>query len=213
MQISVTRALAELKRLDDRIAREIHSATYVAVQVGHGNQAKPSAMTLRTVKNAESKIQSDVDTIESLFKKRLALKAAIVMSNANTVVSLGSVSMTVAAAIDYKTVIENKALLMEKMRVAMNQAKESVQALNDKLEAVIDAQLSTLYGSEKNKLDASTVAAVSEPLKQQREASLIDPRNIADKIKELDEEISRSRTELDYVLSESNSKTMIEVDL
>jgi hypothetical protein len=52
---------------------------------------------------------------------------------------------------------------------------------------------------------------VAKPQRNLKEAALLDPMKIADKIKALEDEISLIKTELDYALSEVNAKTEIEV--
>ena len=93
--LSVTRALAELKRLDDRIARAVSGGTFVGVSVGTGSQIKVSNQNT-TVEQLVSNIQSSYDSVVNLFTQRSAIKAAIVKSNAAVTVSLGNKTLTVA---------------------------------------------------------------------------------------------------------------------
>ena len=54
---------------------------------------------------------------------------------------------------------------------------------------------------------------VAEPQRKQKEAALLDPCKIDQKIKVLQDEIQTIKSELDFILAESNAKTEIEVDL
>jgi len=207
--MSVTRALAELKRLDDRIARATSAGMFVTVSVGKDAQMKVNDTAGLSVDQAKAKIQSSFDTVNSLFKERAAIKAAIVKSNAVTTVKIGSIEVTVAEAIEMKRSIDSKRNLLNVMRLQQTRAQGLVSQLNAKLEQDIDSNLKTIYGSDKSKVDAGSYDLIAKPQKAMKEAALIDPVNIVEKIAALEEEISLVDTELDFTLSEVNAKTTI----
>ena len=207
--MSVTRALAELKRIDDRIQRASMSGVFVTVSVGKDTQMKVNDTAGMSVDQAKAKIQSSFDTVNALFKERAALKAAIVKSNAVTTVKIGLIEVTVAEAIEMKRSIESKRQLLQVMRLQQTRAQGTVSQLNAKLEQDIDSNLKTIYGSDKSKVDASSYDLIAKPQKAMKEAALIDPVNIVEKIAALEEEISLVDTELDFTLSEVNAKTNI----
>lgn len=207
--MSVTRALAELKRIDDRIARAAGAGMFVTVSVGKDAQMKVNDTAGLSVDQAKAKIQSSFDTVNSLFKERAALKAAIVKSNAATTVKIGPLEVTVAEAIEMKRSIDSKRNLLNVMRLQQTRAQGVVAQLNAKLEQDIDSNLKTIYGSDKSKVDAGSYDLIAKPQKAMKEAALIDPVNIVEKIAALEEEISLVDTELDFTLSEVNAKTNI----
>ena len=208
-KMSITRALAEIKRLDDRIEKAITSE-FVNVAVGR-NENKRSTNRSETLQDTQSKIQSNRDTLTSMFDKRAKIKAAVVQSNAVTKITLGKEELSVAEAIEKKKSIDLKRRLSINLKQQLNRANELVKTLNEKLDQTIENNLATIYGNDKGKADASMYNAIAEPQKNQKEASLIDPIKIQKWIEELDEEISITDTELDFILSESNAKTEIEI--
>lgn len=208
-KMSITRALAEIKRLDDRIEKAITSE-FVNVAVGR-NENKRSTNRSETLQDTQSKIQSNRDTLTSMFDKRAKIKAAVVQSNAVTRITLGKEELSVAEAIEKKKSIDLKRRLSINLKQQLNRANELVKTLNEKLDQTIENNLATIYGNDKGKADASMYNAIAEPQKNQKEASLIDPIKIQKWIEELDEEISITDTELDFILSESNAKTEIEI--
>lgn len=212
-KISITRALVELKRIDNVLAT-IHGndMKFIAVKIGQNQNAKV-ANGSETVTAAETEIKRSFDRISTLTENRRKLKSAIVLSNATTKVKIGNQEMTVAEAIEMKSQVQAKRSLLTILSVQHTTALNAVNQQNAVLEQTIDKSLQTLYGGEKAKVDASQYDAVAKPLKEQREASLIDPCNIVKKIDALREEINLLTSELDFVLSESNAKTEIEVDL
>ena len=209
-KMSVTRALAELKRIDERIQRDIYASTFVGVTVGRESNRKMASGN-DTPEKVAANIQSSVDSLDALMSQRAKIKAAIVASNAKTLVTVGNREMTVAEAIELKSTVSTKSTLVSVMKSQLNNANTDVQALNAKLDAQIEQNLTTIYGSEKSKIDSTTYDLVAKPQRNLKEAALLDPMKIADKIKALEDEISLIKTELDYALSEVNAKTEIEV--
>ena len=210
-KMSVTRALAELKRLDDRLNRmTTDQSIFVSVAVGQGDKQKVLGVS-DTVQNVIAQIQSNRDRVNSMIEMRAKIKAAVVASNAATKVKLGTREMTVAEAIELKKSIEVKRNMLATYRRQVIQANALVTKQNAALEAQIETNLATIYGNEKGKVDASMFEAIAKPQREQKEASLIDPIKINDVIKSLEDEISLVETELDFTLSESNAKTEIEV--
>lgn len=210
-KMSVTRALAELKRLDDRLNRmTTDQLIFVSVAVGQGDKQKVLGVS-DTVQNVVSQIQSNRDRVNSMIEQRAKIKAAVVASNAATKVKLGSREMTVAEAIELKKSIDAQRNILATCRRQVIRANALVAQQNAALEAQIETNLATIYGNEKGKVDASMFEAIAKPQREQKEASLIDPIKINDLIKSLEEEISLVETELDFTLSESNAKTEIEI--
>lgn len=211
MKISITRALAELKRLDDRLNRmTTDQSIFVSVAVGQGDKQKVLGVS-DTVQNVVSQIQSNRDRVNSMIEQRAKIKAAVVASNAATKVKLGSREMTVAEAIELKKSIDVRRNILATYRRQVTQANALVAKQNAALEVQIETNLATIYGNEKGKVDASMFEAIAKPQREQKEASLIDPIKINDLIKSLEEDISLVETELDFSLSEINAKTEIEV--
>lgn len=210
-KMSVTRALAELKRLDDRLNRmATDQSIFVSVAVGQGDKQKVLGVS-DTVQNVVSQIQSNRDRVNSMIEMRAKIKSAVVASNAATKVKLGAREMTVAEAIELKKSIDIKRNMLATYRRQVIQANALVSKQNAALEAQIETNLATIYGNEKGKVDASMFEAIAKPQREQKEASLIDPIKINDLIKSLEEEISLVETELDFTLSEQNAKTEIEI--
>lgn len=208
VSMSVTRALAELKRIEDRLVRARVDGMFVTVTVGKGAATKTIVNGL-SVDDAKSKIQSSFDLIESLLRQRAAIKSAIVLSNATTKVTIGSQTVSVAEAIEMKKTVEQKRGILSTLMTALASANMSVSSQNAKLDADIEKNVAAIYSSDKSKVDKESYEMVAVPQRAQKEAALLDPLNIAKKIDLLKDEISLIETELDFTLSESNAKTEI----
>jgi len=206
--MSVSRALAEVKRIDSRIQHAIQEGLFVAVTIGKNSTQKLHESTL-TIEAAKSKIQESFDKLNSMFNTREKLKAALVKSNATTFVTVMNKQITVAEAIEMKTSIASRKSLLVVLKQQLQMATRAVGALNNKLDEFIELNLKTVYGSDKFKSDPAAYESVAKPQREVKEAALLDPKNISKKIEEYTEEISLVETELDYILSTSNATTII----
>lgn len=210
--ISVTRALVELKRFDQRIVQVLSGGVFLNRTVGRGN-FKKVVNSQDSVELTTQKIRASYDKIDQLIKNRAALKAAIVLSNATTKVKVLGQEMTVAEAIELKTSVVSRQQYLQVLRSNLTTFKNAVEVDNTKLQAKIDTSLNNIYGTEKAKIAADLVAQVSDPQKDQFEQALLDPCGIEARIEKLQNEITEIQTELDFVLSEANARTEIEVEL
>lgn len=211
-KISVTRALAELKKLDEKIDRAISSGTFVSVTVGRDSNKKVY-QNQNSVESVVREIQGSFDQVEQLMSNREKIKAAIVLSNAITKVKISGRELSVAEAIELKRSISSKQNLVAKLKLSYGHFTRIVENLNLQMEQSIDVSLNNIYGNEKGKVESSMYAAVAEPQRAQKEAALLDPKGIVSVIKKLEDEITDVHSELDFILSESNASTIIEVEL
>lgn len=211
-KISITRALVELTRLGERITQATSAGIYVSRTQGKNDKRKVVNSNV-SVQDTEKLIQASFDKVESLVRNREALKAAIVLSNATTKVVVAGREMTVAEAIELKTSITYKQCFLNALRAQYVNTKNLVEKENATLEAEINKLLTTAYGSDKTKIEPSIVSSISDPQLAAKQQELLDPSGIEAKIQKLDEEVSAVKSELDFVLSESNARTEIEVVL
>jgi hypothetical protein len=123
-KMSCTRALAELKRFDDRINREIGDNVFVGVTVGRGNLQK-MLMGAGSVEQQSRTIQGSFDTVQSLIEQRQKIKAALVVSNSVATITLGGKTMTVAEAIEMKKSVAYK---QQFVRVLTNKLQHRMQS-------------------------------------------------------------------------------------
>lgn len=213
--MSVTRALVELKTLNDKINRAIVGGVYVGLQTGTADKAKFSNSNFTThfasKVEAEGKIKGSFDSVESLVNRRQAIKSAIILSNANTNVTFGGKTITVAEAIELKSTVEFRKSFLINLQGQLSHATNNMTTRNVALEAKIDKLLETSYGSEKTKVDAAVVEAISKPQRDTNSVSLFDPLDIQSKIDSQRELLDQLESELDFTLSESNARTTIVV--
>lgn len=207
-KMNVHKALSELKVLDSRVTDAIYKASFVITNK-HSNQKVSGIPVGELCKKMEEGYQSVVD----LIARREAIKRAVVLSNAVTKVTIGSREYTVAEAIEMKNHgVELKQLLLNQLRAQYAQAKREADAANgDVLERRADEYIKTVYGNADMKNASADVQKARTSFVEAQTVELVDPLKIADKIKELEDEISTFMVEVDSALSVSNAMTTIEV--
>lgn len=206
MEMTITRALAELKLLEKRINDKTVNARFIG-------SAKKSDTRIdgRQKQEFEVDAKATYDSILDLVTRRKAIKCAIVASNANTIVTINGVSMPVADAIERKSSIAYEQNLLTIMRQQYNKAVATVNQKNDEMQKSIDGLLLTAFGKDASKVDKTQIDAVSGPYKEINETMLVDPLNLKKKIDELADSVDGFLSEVDYTLSESNCITKIVV--
>ena len=210
--ISITRALVELKRFDERIEQSIRTGLYVTAKVGRKAQSRFPTNPDMTDTAASAKIQGSFDKVDSLFKNRASVKAAIVASNATTKVTILGQVMTVAEAIELKSQIPLMQSYANTVSAQITQAKNYVEKTNAALNEQIEKAAVAAVG-DKTKVDSAIYESIANPRKDSAEASLFDPANASARLDKQTEYVSQLKSEIDFVLSESNARTTVSVDL
>ena len=96
-KMTVHKALAELKIIDDRIHKAVHNSVFV-YSCKNGIDKVDGV----PVSDFKKDINSNYQKVTNLINRRNAMKRAIVLSNAVTKVTVGDKEYTVAEAIDMK---------------------------------------------------------------------------------------------------------------
>lgn len=197
-KITITRALAELKLLDKRITKAISDGKFVSYSINSKN-------AINTFKPLEEK-----QSIEALIARRATIKAAIMKSNATTKVTIGGVEMLVIDAIEMKETIKYKQSFLQQLKQQQQSTKYTISSTNENVNARLDKLLEANFGKD-SKTKSEEMEAIAKPFLERNEAKLEDPLNLDSLIESLSEEILAFTSNVDYVLSESNALTQIEI--
>jgi hypothetical protein len=204
--MSVHRALAELKLIDNKISTEINKAKFAGVK----RKASDSINSM-SVKDFKQKSLSSLQAIKDLIKRRDAIKSAVVLSNATTKVKVGDKEFTVAEAIDKKNTIENTVDLISELKRAYNQNHLVVENFNEQLN---DEALNYFkqITENKDKLNDNAFKALVGAYKEEREKEVVAGFDVLKEQEELADELNEFLTNVDYILSESNTETKITIE-
>lgn len=215
-KISITRALVEIKTLDDRIKSAINGSMFVSLTKGRGDHAKPIIAAYKDVNEVKDTIKAHDQTVTDLIKRRSALKSAVSKANVETRLTVGGKEMSIVDAIDMKHVNGYKKLIVAVMMAQLKSASNNIEQARAKTEADVQASIERLLGTDvKNKEAVAQNAALIESTKKaildMHELALIDPLGVKDRITALSKEIAEVDNEIDFALSEVNAKTEIEI--
>jgi hypothetical protein len=198
--ITITRALVELKTLNDRINKATDRVSLIRVRY-------PDKQYTDTFdKTAQEHLQS----IRDLIKYRADLKGAIVKSNAETLVKIAGKEYTVAVAIERKTSINYEKNLMDKIRNQRQSAASECDMHNRSADTRLDRMLTAEVGKDK-RTDPEIVKSLTEGYRKANMATVDDPLDLATLICKMEEDMDAFNAEVDIALSESNSRTMISI--
>ncbi|PCK23373.1 hypothetical protein CEY02_01305 [Bacillus pumilus] len=206
MEMTITRALSELKMLDKRINRTVDEAVLGGLMIG-----KHIQHGFHHQEEIEKKAKADDQSIQALIKRRNAIKSAIVVSNATTTIDVAGVSMTVAEAIERKTSIDYDIRYLRKLKKVYTELVDRAEQINEDVKKRLDQHLETLFGKD-GKLQAAANQEIVKSFLAENEATIIDPLHLRVKIEQLSKEIEDFQMEVDFSLSESNTLTKIQID-
>lgn len=212
-KMTVHKALAELKTMDDRINKAIRETTYV-LAVKHSAE-KINGITIADFK---SKMKSGYQKVNDLMARRDAMKRAIVLSNATTKVKVGGVELTVAETIEAKNHgMEFKKVLLNNMIYAYKAAQDefnrnSGEMLEKKAETYVLSVIQAQPKDSKMTVDSDAMKALRQTYIDNNSYDMLDPNDIAKVIETLDAEINEFEAEVDAALSCSNALTVIEFE-
>ena len=207
MKISITRGLSELKVLKNRYEREIRDAKLIGVSVG---KKMVSPYTSYKPSDFEEQAKAGFQSLVDLEKRIIEIKTKIDQSNFITKVKVAGQEMTVLEAIEMKNLVDLKEqrllLLKQQLRNARSSFEEAEKKNRERIEKNVSEQ--TASGNK----DATLEAKIKESIESLYPLVMIDPIKVEDEIKKEEKFLEDFKNEIDFVLSESNSLTYIEID-
>lgn len=206
IKMTIHRGLSELKTLDDRISKAIEKIQPTGVvQVGK----KVNNVYEKSYFDQQAK--SDLQSFDDLLARRNNIKSAIVQSNSETKITIGTKTMTVADAITNKGVMSFKRTLVISLERKFKQSVGALNTNNEQVKTNSENLALAVAGNDQAKKDSKEATEVAKVYIDNNEFSLVDPLEVEKLIDKINTEISEFETEVDAVLSESNAVTFIEV--
>ena len=217
MEITIHRALSQLKTTQARIEDKFEKDIYVSSTIGKTNMAEG-----RPVDAVKREILAHFDSMQQLLKNYQTLKLAIIRSNSgiteeSTNIKTGMVEgmeLTVAEAIAIqKYVLPLESQFVRRLENQLNNAKRTIEMTNSQANTEITSVLEALSNKDSKNLDPSQVNTITEAYQQNKFRQLVDPLDLADKIRKLRDKLDALSVGVDAFLSESNAISHINVDL
>lgn len=206
-KITIHRALAELKIIDDRIKRQLNEFRPVGIR-----QKDRPVNDYYDLADFENDASKTFQSVNDLITRKNNLKNAIVKANAETKVQIGDKKMTIADAINFKTLIEYKKALANRLEQVLHSSKAELEKMNARIDENVQKLLEAALGKDQGKWDKTSVAAIQEPYEEKNKFELVDPLNAEKTVSELRKDIEDFESEVDATLSEINAITFIEIE-
>lgn len=205
MKISIHRALAELKLLDKRINKRIQKAASFCMPVKKGTKLVGG----KRVEDYKKDVKRNLDSILDLIDRREEIKSKIMYSNAVTHVTIAGEEMLVIDALERKNSLEYLQSLVNKLKYDYSSSIKQIETNNTFLPDKLESHLKAVLGD--NTVKSEEIEVISDAFIERNSLYLLDPVNISDTINDLESKINDFITEVDFVLSESNACTYINV--
>ena len=204
-KMTVHRALAELKTLDDRIEKAISSITFC-----FANKHSNTKVQGMEIDEFVSKMKDDYKSAKTLINRRNAMKRAVVLSNAVTEVEINGKKYRVAEAIEMKNHgMDNYTCLYSNIMTDRSVAQKTIDKENSVLDKKADDYVIGLFGS-KDKAVGTEAEATRKAYIDANTYDFVDPIDVVSIGNKLKEEIDMFKAEVDAALSVSNAITEIE---
>ncbi len=207
-KMTVHKALAELKTLDDRINSEITGSVFVKA-----NRHNNTKIFGKSVEDFRADTTSSLQSVMALIERRNAMKRAVVLSNAVTKVEIGGTEYTVTEAIEMNNHgMENWIDFRDFLRDQYSSVKRMVESENgEKLANACENYIQTMFGS-KDKINNPDIEAARKMYIDSHSYDVVTGFNIEEIITVITKKIDDFKAEIDSALSVSNALTIIEFD-
>lgn len=216
-KLLVTQALDERDLLVKKIGDKIAKASFTDVK--KHNETK--VMDARTEEETFRKdVESAYQQIMDLIKRFRKLDAAIVASNANTIIHTTFGDYTVAGAIALRSRMRGsgsyyedsdfEGILLDKMKSEVNNRLLAVDSKNKQLETTAESMRLSILGKETKTKDDKPLAVVATYVSENT-AELVDPLDVRRKVDEIQERRTKLLSELDTQIKVSNATTFVEI--
>ena len=213
-KLLITQALDERDLLEKKINSKIRKASFVDMAKNNEENVVNARVERETFKKqAESSFQQ----IQDLIKRYQKIDAAIVASNASTVIQTSYGEYTVAGAISLRNRLRNcdndtdfEGNLLEAMEKALNDHVQLVDNRNRKLETTAEGMRTSILGKDTKTKDDKPLEVVDTYVKENTTV-LVDPLDLKKKIEETYEKRDTLLRELDTAIKVSNATTFIEI--
>ena len=208
-EMTVQRALNELKIIDERLNKRLQEFTIIGTKKVSETRV---VETRESVVEFENRAKGALDSVDGLLKRKNALKHAIMQSNATTMIEVGGKTYSVMTAIDRKRTIESEKMVVRHMREALGFAEYKVNQENDKMESYIQRQTNAMASGDLSSKKDDYIIAFEKSYREQNSWELVDPLKVRDLIEKREQEISMFELEIDTALTVSNAITKIEIE-
>ncbi|SMB82031.1 hypothetical protein [Deinococcus hopiensis] len=203
-RMTVTKALSELKLLDKRITKLVDDTTFVTHAIGSDPPREA-----RSLAEFGARSKANYQGARDLMRRRAAIKAAVVQSNAGTTLEVAGRTYVVAEAIERKASVAYENRLITRLRTDLARARQEVERENERAKSRLDSQAQALLGKENAR--GAEYEALYKSFMDRNAPKLVDPLDAQQEVETLERDVDDFLAEVDQALSVSNALTQIDV--
>ncbi len=207
-QMTLTRALNEVKLTEKKIAGLTDKMTGWTIITKNG---KITSSKYDNLDQFESTVKTNKDKVNTLIDYRNKVKRALIAANNVTQVTIGGKTMTIADAIDRKAFATTELNLYRKISLDVKNTQNQFDAEQRKVDMKVDDLINTALEGD-GKKDPEVVKGIEKSVRENNKFVLEDKNKITQWVETSIEEVEEFLNEVDFVLSEVNAKTTIEID-
>jgi hypothetical protein len=200
--MSLHRIIAEIKASEEKL-QSLNRETFVfTVPVDD------------TANIAEGKrlSQSNYDKVAALLANLAVLKAARNKANAVTEVTIAGVNMTIDQALAKKSANVYQLNFLNTLRTQLNAGKAQVDQIQNQIEAKIAQQVSAASQGTK-KASEEEIAVFRKLAERNTKKEVVVFDGLKANVDKMAADLEQFNIEVDYVLSEANATTKVDVEL
>ena len=213
----VTQALDERDLLVKKIGDKIAKASFTDVKKRNEEKVSDGRVDAESFKKeVESAYRQIVDLIQRFQK----IDAAIVASNATTMIHTSFGDYTVAGAISMRSRMRGmgsydkgadfEQILYNKMKEELEDRLLTVEDKNQRLEMTAESMRLSILGKDSKTKEEKPLDVVTTYVKENT-TELVDPLDVQKKIGEIQERRIKLLSELDTQIKVSNATTFVEI--
>lgn len=200
MKLSLHRVIAEIKHLESS-----------PVQTPNVVFFSPDGKTFqgKSVEDVLATAQGSIDAELAKADRIIKLKVARNKANATTEVVVAGKTMTIDEALATKSVMDRYRHIVGSMKILAQSATHAADAQSELKRIAVEKQIAAMTNAA-NKPAQAAIDALIALVESQYPGKIFTAPNLS-KIEALDKFIQDMNLELDYVLSEINAKTEVEI--
>ena len=202
-RISLTRVLSEIKTLSEHVKN-----FPVIADVGVNKTSKVIAENC-TVAQFNLVSQARYDTWVAQIERLVLLKSARNQANTTMLVTVNGKQMTMDEAISKKAMLEVQKSALNKFKAQLSSAQQVVTKADADVQTSVDKAVAAAVTS--NPLTEEQVQVFKKMYEASLGKTIAVGSNIKTCLENLEKYIKEFSDEIDYVLSEANANTFVEV--
>ena len=201
-QMSLHRIIAEIKAIETKLTMLPNVAfVYQALNADEATHAEHV-----------TKSQSSYDSTVAAITNLATLKSARNKANSLTTVTIGGKQMTIDEALAQKAALVHKQTLIRSLQTQFTNGQRALDASQQQIEARVAQQLASMFTGTRKASDEE-VKVIRSSVEGAQKIKLLHAENLKANLEALTKEVADFQTEVDYVLSEANALTVVEVPM